>query len=122
VKSWQPPVQLHGHIEPVHSPLAAQRCYRVHRGPFVTMSGKLFDVVFNLKFQAKDLTRNAAKCEKNEKLEKTKAFKAMQKNNMEGAKIHAANAIRLHNENLQFLRIASQCASRPALSAASLCT
>jgi hypothetical protein len=72
------------------------------------MSNKMFDIVFNLKFQAKELNRNATKCEKNEKLEKDKAFKAMQKNNMEGAQIHAANAIRLRNEQLQFLRIASQ--------------
>ena len=65
-------------------------------------------MIFNLKFQAKELNRNAKKAEKNEKTEKDKAFKAMQKNNMEGARIHAANAIRCHNENLQFLRIASQ--------------
>ena len=75
------------------------------------MSNKMFDMIFNLKFQAKSLNRQAAKCEKNEKVEKDKAFKAMKKNNMDGAQIHAANAIRLHNENLQFLRIASQCAS-----------
>jgi charged multivesicular body protein 1 len=73
------------------------------------MNNKMFDMVFNLKFQAKTLNRQAAKCEKNEKLEKDKAFKAMKKNNMDGAQIHAANAIRLHNENLQFLRISSQC-------------
>lgn len=72
------------------------------------MSNKMFDMVFNLKFQSKELNRNAKKAEKNEKQEKDKAFKAMQKNNMEGARIHAANAIRCHNENLQFLRIASQ--------------
>lgn len=71
----------------------------------------MFDIIFNLKFQSKDLNRNARKCEKNEKIEKGKAFKAMQKNNMEGAQIHAASAIRLRNENLQFLRIASQCVS-----------
>lgn len=70
----------------------------------------MFDMVFNLKFQAKQLNRQAAKCEKNEKAEKDKAFKAMKKNNMDGAQIYASNAIRLHNENLQFLRIASQCA------------
>jgi hypothetical protein len=72
------------------------------------MNNKLFDMVFNLKFQAKQLNRQAAKCEKDEKVEKDKAFKAMKKNNMDGAQIHASNAIRLHNENLQFLRIASQ--------------
>lgn len=76
------------------------------------MNNKMFDMVFNLKFQAKTLNRQAAKCEKNEKVEKDKAFKAMKKNNMDGAQIHASNAIRLHNENLQFLRIASQCAPR----------
>ena len=88
------------------------------------MNNKMFDMVFNLKFQAKTLNRQAAKCEKNEKVEKDKAFKAMKKNNMDGAQIHASNAIRLHNENLQFLRIASQCAPTPALVSrdTSLCT
>ena len=84
---------------------------RSHRAvqQIVKMSNKMFDIIFNLKFQAKELNRNAKKSEKSEKVEKDKAFKAMQKNNMEGARIHAANAIRCHNENLQFLRIASQC-------------
>jgi hypothetical protein len=72
------------------------------------MNNKMFDMVFNLKFQAKQLNRQATKCEKDEKVEKDKAFKAMKKNNMDGAQIHASNAIRLHNENLQFLRISSQ--------------
>jgi hypothetical protein len=81
----------------------------------VIMNNKFFDMVFNLKFQAKQLNRQAAKCEKDEKVEKDKAFKAMRKNNMDGAQIHASNAIRLHNENLQFLRIASQYVS-PGLS------
>jgi charged multivesicular body protein 1 len=73
------------------------------------MSRRMYDIIFDLKFQAKQLNRSAQKCASNEKQEKDKAFKAMQKNNMEGARIHAQNAIRLHNENLHFLRIASQC-------------
>jgi hypothetical protein len=71
----------------------------------LAMSRRMYDIIFDLKFQAKQLNRSAQKCASNEK---DKAFKAMQKNNMEGARIHAQNAIRLHNENLQFLRIASQ--------------
>lgn len=38
------------------------------RGP--AMNNKMFDMVFNLKFQAKQLNRQATKCEKNEKQEK----------------------------------------------------
>ncbi|CAN7982759.1 unnamed protein product, partial [Ixodes pacificus] len=68
--------------------------------------------LFNLKFAAKDLERNAKKCEKEEKVEKTKLKKAshgaIQKNNMEGARIHAENSIRQKNQALNYLRMASR--------------
>ncbi|KAL5010723.1 hypothetical protein ScPMuIL_013028 [Solemya velum] len=64
--------------------------------------------LFNLKFAAKDLERNAKKCEKSEITEKTKLKKAIQKGNMEGAKIHAENAIRQKNQALNFRRMSAR--------------
>lgn len=64
--------------------------------------------LFNLKFAAKELERNAKKCEKEEKVEKTKLKKAIQKNNLEGARIHAENSIRQKNQALNYLRMASR--------------
>jgi len=42
--------------------------------------------------------RSAKKCEKEEKTEKLKLKKALQKGNLEGARIHAENAIRQKNQ------------------------
>lgn len=64
--------------------------------------------LFNLKFAAKELERNAKKCEKEEKVEKSKLKKAIQKNNLEGARIHAENSIRQKNQALNYLRMASR--------------
>jgi charged multivesicular body protein 1 len=64
--------------------------------------------LFNLKFAVKDLERSSKKCEKEEKAEKAKCKKAIQKGNMDGAKIHAENAIRQKNQALNFLRMAAR--------------
>ncbi|KFM61159.1 Charged multivesicular body protein 1b, partial [Stegodyphus mimosarum] len=64
--------------------------------------------LFNLKFAAKEMERNSKRCEKEEKAEKAKLKKAIQKNNMEGARIHAENAIRQKNQALNYLRMASR--------------
>jgi len=64
--------------------------------------------LFNLKFAAKELERNSKRSEKEEKVEKAKLKKAIQKNNMEGARIHAENAIRQKNQALNYLRMASR--------------
>eukprot|EP00873_Tetraselmis_striata_P034081 jgi/Tetstr1/454345/TSEL_004023.t1 len=69
---------------------------------------KLLDQIFNLKFTAKQLNRQAAKCEKEEKAEKNKVKKAIEKGNMEGAKIYAQNAIRKKTEQINYLRLASR--------------
>jgi charged multivesicular body protein 1 len=42
---------------------------------------KLLEQVFNLKFMAKQLNRSAIKCEKDEKSERLKVKKAIEKNN-----------------------------------------
>lgn len=64
--------------------------------------------LFNLKFAVKDLERNSKKCEKEEKLEKQKCKKAIQKGNVEGARIHAENAIRQKNQSLNYLRMSAR--------------
>lgn len=64
--------------------------------------------LFNLKFAAKSLERNAKRCAKDEAAEKLKLKKAITQQNMDGAKIHAEAAIRKKNESLNYLRLASR--------------
>lgn len=64
--------------------------------------------LFNLKFAVKELERNSKKCEKEEKLEKAKAKKAIQKGNMDVARIHAENAIRQKNQSVNYLRMSAR--------------
>ncbi|XP_068121082.1 charged multivesicular body protein 1b-like, partial [Hyperolius riggenbachi] len=72
------------------------------------MSSSMEKNLFNLKFAAKELHRNAKKCEKEEKIEKAKIKKAIQKGNMEIARIHAENAIRQKNQEINFLRMSAR--------------
>lgn len=64
--------------------------------------------LFNLKFAVKDLERNSKKCEKEEKLEKAKAKKAIQKGNVDVARIHAENAIRQKSQSVNYLRMSAR--------------
>merc|ERR1711934_433285 len=64
--------------------------------------------LFNLKFAAKDLERCSKKCDKEEKAEKLKLKKSIEKGNMEVAKIHAENAIRQKNQSLNYLRMSAR--------------
>ncbi|KAG8932000.1 Vacuolar-sorting protein SNF7 [Tulasnella sp. 419] len=64
--------------------------------------------LFQLKFTAKALNRQATKASKDERSEKTKLKKALQQGNTEGARIYAANAIRKKNESINLLRLASR--------------
>lgn len=64
--------------------------------------------LFNLKFAAKNLERSSKKCEKEEKAEKLKLKKAIQKGNIDGARIYAENSIRQKNQALHFLKLASR--------------
>ncbi|XP_030850866.1 charged multivesicular body protein 1b-1 [Strongylocentrotus purpuratus] len=72
------------------------------------MSSSLEKHLFNLKFAAKQMNRESKKCEKEEKAEKTKLKKAIQKGNVEGARIHAENAIRNKSQALNFLRMSAR--------------
>eukprot|EP01018_Ginkgo_biloba_P003306 Gb_30102 [translate_table: standard] len=69
---------------------------------------KLLEQIFQLKFTSKSLVRQAKKCEQEEKSEKVKIKKAIEKGNMDGARIYAQNAIRKHNEQLNYLRLGSR--------------
>ncbi|KXJ27509.1 charged multivesicular body protein 1b [Exaiptasia diaphana] len=72
------------------------------------MSSQMEKHLFNLKMAAKQMERSAKKCEKEEKAEKLKLKKAIQKGNMDGARIYGENAIRQKNQNINFLRMSSR--------------
>lgn len=80
----------------------------LHGGVLPAVGDKLLEQVFNLKFMAKQLNRSAIKCEKDEKAERLKVKKAIEKGNTEGAKIYAQNAIRKKHEQLNYLKLASR--------------
>ncbi|CAJ0747993.1 12265_t:CDS:10 [Entrophospora sp. SA101] len=72
------------------------------------MNSNLDKSLFQLKFTAKQLSRQAKKASKDETAEKTKLKKAIEQGNIEGARIYAANAIRKKNESLNLLRLSSR--------------
>eukprot|EP00850_Spirogloea_muscicola_P001994 SM000007S20954 [mRNA] locus=s7:1092460:1093074:- [translate_table: standard] len=69
---------------------------------------KLLEQIFQLRFTSKSLVRQSKKCEKEEKEEKLKVKRAIEKGNMDGARIYAQNAIRKRTEQLNYLRLASR--------------
>lgn len=66
------------------------------------------DSLFQLRFSAKQLEKQAQKAQKQQELERAKVKKALEQKNVEGAQIYAENAIRKKNEYLNFLRLASR--------------
>lgn len=66
------------------------------------------DHLFNLKFTAKSLVRESKKAEKEANLQKKKCKQAMEKNNQDGARIYAENAIREKNNALNYLKLSSR--------------
>lgn len=69
---------------------------------------KMQNQLFQLRFTAKSLVRESKKCEKDVKANKKKCKTAMEKGNIEGARIYAENAIRLHNQSLNYLKLSSR--------------
>ncbi|KAL3824428.1 hypothetical protein ACJIZ3_020457 [Penstemon smallii] len=69
---------------------------------------KLMKQIMDLKFTSKSLQRQARKCEKEEKSEKLKVKKAIEKGNMDGARIYAENSIRKRSEQMNYLRLSSR--------------
>uniref|UniRef100_A0A1B6F177 Charged multivesicular body protein 1b n=2 Tax=Proconiini TaxID=565685 RepID=A0A1B6F177_9HEMI len=72
------------------------------------MSAAMENHLFNLKFATKELERNSKRCEKEERAERAKTKKAIQKGNMEVARIHAENAIRQKNQAVNYLRMSAR--------------
>ncbi|PAA65824.1 hypothetical protein BOX15_Mlig029636g6, partial [Macrostomum lignano] len=68
----------------------------------------LTETLFNLRMTNKQLSRLAAKAEKEQAKEQAKVKKALQQRNVEGARIYAENAIRKKNESLNYLRFAAR--------------
>jgi charged multivesicular body protein 1 len=66
------------------------------------------DILFNLKFSVKSFERASKKSEKQIEVEKKKVKLALQKGNIEGARIYSQNAIRKKNEALNYLRLAAR--------------
>jgi len=64
--------------------------------------------LFQLKFTAKTLNRQAKKAQKDENSEKSRLKKALQQGNTDGARIYASNAIRKKSESLNLLRLTSR--------------
>ncbi|KAM3182400.1 hypothetical protein ACTXT7_012455 [Hymenolepis weldensis] len=68
----------------------------------------LEDLVFELKFNEKQLERFAAKAEQASKANRTKLKKALEARNVDAARIHAENSIRKHKESIQYMTLASR--------------
>ncbi|CAG0895821.1 unnamed protein product [Darwinula stevensoni] len=66
------------------------------------------DTLFQLKFCTKQLDRLSRRAEVEQRKEQAKVKKALQKGNVEGARIYAENAIRKKNESLSYLRMSSK--------------
>lgn len=68
----------------------------------------MLDSLFQLKFTAKQLNRQAAKASKEEKKERNRVKKALTQGNDDIAEIYAQNAVRKSQERLNLLRLASR--------------
>jgi charged multivesicular body protein 1 len=66
------------------------------------------DQLFQLKFTAKQLEKQAQKAQQQQAQERAKVKKALEAKNVEGAQIYAENAIRKKNEYLNYLRLSSR--------------
>ncbi|CAJ1033628.1 Snf7, putative [Leishmania lindenbergi] len=69
---------------------------------------QMCDILFNIKFASKQMTKSAATSEKSAEKERLNVKKALEKGNPEAARIYAENAIRKRNESLNYLRLASR--------------
>eukprot|EP00918_Siedleckia_nematoides_P101290 GHVU01221298.1.p1 GENE.GHVU01221298.1~~GHVU01221298.1.p1 ORF type:complete len:218 (+),score=50.23 GHVU01221298.1:648-1301(+) len=66
------------------------------------------NTVFDLKLKARELKRLHERCKKEEEAEKYKVKKGIEQNDLEGARIHAQNAIRKRTDALNYLSLASK--------------
>lgn len=68
----------------------------------------LQDTIIDMKLATKQLQSASKKAEKEEKAERLKVKKAIEKGNKDGAHIYAGNAIRKKNEALNYLRLSAK--------------
>ena len=68
----------------------------------------LQDTIFNLRFASKQMQREAQRSEREERKEREKVRRALEKGNVDSARIFGENAIRQHNEALNYLRLGSK--------------
>jgi len=66
------------------------------------------ETLFQLKFCSKQLERLSKKAEKEQKKEEAQIKKALEKGDVERARIYAENAVRKKNESLNYLRMSSK--------------
>lgn len=66
------------------------------------------NLAFQLKFASKNFEKESHRSEKASADAKVKCKKAMEKRNMEGARIYADTAIRQHHQSLQYLKLSSR--------------
>ncbi|KAH0642205.1 hypothetical protein KY290_033803 [Solanum tuberosum] len=64
---------------------------------------KLMNQIMELKFTSKSLQCQAQKCEKDDKFQKIRVKKSIEKGNMDNARIYAENVIRKRNEQMNYL-------------------
>ena len=88
--------------------LSLLQAARAAMGLFGSSGGGMENQLFQLKFTAKQLSRMEAKCAKQEKDERLKVKKAMEKGDAETARIYAQNAIRIKSTGVGYLRLASR--------------
>lgn len=66
------------------------------------------DILFNLRYTAKQFEKASVKASKDEKIMKKKVKSAIEKGNMDGARVFAQNAIRKKTESLNYLRLSGR--------------
>ena len=69
---------------------------------------KLDDTLFNMRLSSKQMVKESQRAAKEERAEKEKAKKCLEKGLVDTARIHAENAIRKKNDSLNFLRFSSK--------------
>lgn len=69
---------------------------------------QMLDQIFNLKFLGKQMARQATKCEKDMEAARMKIKKAIEKGNLEGARIYGQECIQKKQEQLNYMRLGSQ--------------
>lgn len=95
-------------FDQINEPISSPRESKASEAEKMGNPEKLMAQIFDLKFTSKSLQRQARKCEKEEKEQKLKVKKAIEKGNMDGARIYAENAIRKRTEHMNYLRLASR--------------